>query len=117
MRGMISKFRVTSHRMRYGLDQPERWLDRYEDAVAEVKNRLGLQNFHKLARSTRFEQREGATYEHDGFTWTCVSRSNYSQMHRSSGQQDAYGFVRVEEVRRPSPPFVNPFAAKPAPAG
>jgi len=117
MRRMISKFRVTSHRMRYGIVQPERWFDRFEDVEAEIKKRLGLQRLNKPARSTRFEQREGATYEHDGFTWTCVFRRDYSQIHQSSGQQDAYGFVRVEEARRPSPPFVNPFAAKPEPAG
>jgi hypothetical protein len=117
MRGMITKFRVTSHRMRYGIVQPEGWFYRFEDAEAEVKKRLGLQSLHKEARCIRFEQREGATYEHDGFTWTCVSHSHYSQTVRSSSQQDTYGFVRVEELRRPSPPFVNPFAAKPEPAG
>jgi hypothetical protein len=115
--GLISRFRVTSHRMRYGIVQPERWFDRYEHAEAEVKKRLGLQRFHQVPRWTRFEYGEGATCQHDGFTWTCTSRSEYSQMPRSSRQQGAYGFVRVEELRRPSPPFVNPFAAKSELAG
>jgi hypothetical protein len=113
LKEMISMWRVTSHGMRYIEPQPERWCYTSEQAEAEVKARLGVERFHDYARKTRSEMRDAPTCEFDGFTWTCAHRREYSQMPRSNKKQDEYGFVRIDRMERPSPPFVHPFPPKP----
>ena len=99
--------------MRFGSgDTDEMWFYSSGDAEAETKGRLGLKRLHELARETRWEivSSNSPTCEHDNEDWKCVHRREYSQMHASSGKQDAYGFVRIDRMQRSTTqPFVNPF--------
>jgi hypothetical protein len=101
---------LARHPLRSGQD--ERWFFKSEDAETEVKTRLGLERLNKWAREKRWESvgSDAPTCEHEGFTWTPAHRREYSQTFRSSGEQGTHGFVRIDEMHRPSPPFVNPFA-------
>lgn len=110
-RGRITKWRVTSHGLRFGSgDLDEEWFHSSEAAEVEAKTRLGLQRLNKTARETRWESApDGPTSEHEGFTWRCAHRREYSQVPQSSGVQDSYGFIHIDEMQRPSPPFENPF--------
>ena len=108
----IKAFRVTSHHFRYGSEQPEeRWFNSYEAALSEVKQRLGEGRFHPDARRTQ----SGATayeVENDNVTWKCIWFSKYSEMPRSSGKQQEFGYALIEEMRCSPPlaPLTNPFA-------
>lgn len=105
-------FRVTSHHFRYGSEQPgERWFNSYEAAQSDAKNRLGEKRFHPAARRTESDATEFEV-EHEGVMWRRVWSCKYSEMPQSSGKQDEFGYVLVEELRRPSPPFINPFEKK-----
>jgi hypothetical protein len=113
--GRITKWRVTSHRLRFSSGQPdEQWFYTSEMAEAEVKRRLGLERLNVSARETRWEGvSEAPKYDHDGYEWHGVFRRDYSQEVRSSGKQEAAGFVRIDTAERPSPLLVNPFAITP----
>ena len=102
-------FRVTSHRFRFGTKQPgERWFSSYDAALADVKERLGQDWLHKDARGSGSNLPD-LEIEHDGATWKRTSSYKYSEMPQSSGKQSEFGYVLVEELRRPSQPFVSPF--------
>ena len=95
-----TKYRVTSHQLRYGVRHKERWFYWLEDV--EVKKRLGVEKLHKDARKLRAVNMR-ITCEHEGYTWTCLYRYEYSQAPRSTRLPGPYGFIRVEEMQRPSP--------------
>ena len=108
----LKMFRVTSHQFRYASEQRgERWFDSYEAAQHDVKQRLGEERFHPDARRTESDTAH-VEVQHEGMTWKRVWSCRYSEMPQSSGKQDQFGYVLVEEMRRPSPPFVNPFQNK-----
>ena len=105
-------FRVTSRHFRYGSKQPgERWFASYEAAQSDAKDRLGDDRFHPDARRTESDITE-AEVQHEGVAWTRVWSCKYSEMPRSRPSQGEFGYVLVEELRRPAPPFVNPFDKK-----
>ena len=112
MASEIKMFRVTSHHFRFGSDQPgERWFGSYDAALADVKKRLGDDHFHPDARGMEPDRSE-VQIQHEGVEWKRVWSRKYSEMPQSTGKQTEFGHVLVEELRRPPPPFVNPFANK-----
>ena len=88
------------------LGKPDpKWFRDRDDAIAEVKRRLGLERLHEGKRLHDRKFKLGERSDDDGHTWRYVHAYQYEQMPQSHPDFGRSGGVRLYLMERDVEPF------------